>query len=72
MIVLPLFLQYHMAPPTRSGTVSSRQQLAANIAKEDPEKLFEIIEVIGTGSYGEVVKVRCWNNIRTEVQFRDV
>ena len=28
-----------------------------NITKEDPEKLFQLVEIIGTGSYGEVFKV---------------
>lgn len=28
-----------------------------NISKEDPEKLYQLVEVIGTGSYGEVFKV---------------
>jgi serine/threonine protein kinase len=27
------------------------------ITKEDPEKLYQLVEIIGTGSYGEVFKV---------------
>ena len=37
---------------------SSKQKTQININKEDPEKLYELVELVGTGSYGEVFKVR--------------
>jgi hypothetical protein len=30
--------------------------------KEDPEKVFQLVEKIGTGSYGEVFKVNFWRS----------
>ena len=43
----------------------SRAPLATINTKEDPEKLFQLIEIIGTGSYGDVYKV-----ISSELNFK--
>jgi len=37
---------------------SQVSKLTAIATKEDPEKLYQLIEIIGTGSYGEVFKVK--------------
>lgn len=36
---------------------ATKQKQQININKEDPEKLYELVELVGTGSYGEVFKV---------------
>ncbi|KAI9100641.1 kinase-like domain-containing protein [Phlyctochytrium arcticum] len=38
--------------------MSARKQLSGIAAKEDPDTLYELMEHIGTGSYGEVFKAR--------------
>ena len=40
------------------GTMASYRLPSTINTKEDPEKLFQLVEKIGTGSYGEVFKVR--------------
>lgn len=39
--------------PTTRGPLSSKIVLT----KDDPEKLYQLVELVGTGSYGEVFKV---------------
>lgn len=54
------------SPPSLTGTMKERPGTSGgsgiggvtiNIGKEDPEKLFQLMELVGTGSYGEVFKV---------------
>ncbi|KAJ3372465.1 Mitogen-activated protein kinase kinase kinase kinase 3 [Allomyces arbusculus] len=45
--------------PPPPGSDLSAQQLFAKIAgKEDPEAIFDVLEIIGSGSYGEVYKAK--------------
>ncbi|KAI9146495.1 kinase-like domain-containing protein [Paraphysoderma sedebokerense] len=44
--------------PDSSPVLSSQQRFSKIAAKDDPETIFELLEIIGTGSYGEVYKAR--------------
>lgn len=46
------------ASPVLTTTTSPTKDKKVHISiKEDPEKLYQLVENIGTGSYGEVFKV---------------
>ena len=46
-----------------SGAQNRVAKLSAIATKEDPEKLYQLIEIIGTGSYGEVYKVLSFSSL---------
>lgn len=49
----------HAAAAWTKGTVAPPAGFESAInMKEDPDKLFRLLESIGTGSYGDVFKVR--------------
>ena len=58
---MPTSSQRPTSPRDSNGNNNSGNskvaKLTAIATKEDPEKLYQLIEIIGTGSYGEVFKV---------------
>ncbi|KAJ1508467.1 Mitogen-activated protein kinase kinase kinase kinase 5, partial [Coelomomyces lativittatus] len=54
----PIPVSRHQAAPEPSGSISTQQQFLKLAGKDDPEAIFEVLEIIGSGSYGEVYKAR--------------
>lgn len=55
------FLKAQMSAASTISTLStssSPTKKAINITRDDPEKHYQLVEIIGTGSYGEVFKGR--------------
>lgn len=49
--------------------MSSQVKLLPHIKRSDPEKEFELLKQIGSGTYGEVYKVSTWSHTHHACMF---